>query len=426
MQPEVLSRVRTLDGPAAQGRPVRSRADSAALAVLHRAARVLIEDLPGLTDRLVNYLREREPAYRAALDADADDVWQEAHRALRYNVGSLMRPRQFRETARRCTWDIGVHRAQQGVPLDAVQHAFRRGGALVWQGLIEETERRAFDDVRLLVHCAADVWNFVDEHCALVADAYRETERQLAWRRDNARRLMTEALLAGATRVADLPDVARALELPEDGRYAVAVLTGRGAGPAGDPGHAPGPGVRLPERPAGLRALWHADADADRAIAALGDAAPGDLARALPVPPGARLGVSTVVRGLAALGDARKLAETALRCATDTTPVVVLGDHLPAALTVSSPALGAALTDSVLGPLLALDPGDRDVLLQTLTVWLECDGSAPKAGARLYCHRNTVLNRLRRCEQLTGHSLSRPADLVQLSLALTAHRLLPG
>jgi DNA-binding PucR family transcriptional regulator len=78
----------------------------------------------------------------------------------------------------------------------------------------------------------------------------------------------------------------------------------------------------------------------------------------------------------------------------------------------------------VLGPLLRLEPADRDVLLDTLVAWFACEGSAQRAGERLYCHRNTVLNRLRRCEQLIGRSLARPHDVVEISLALTARRLL--
>ncbi|RZM96173.1 helix-turn-helix domain-containing protein, partial [Streptomyces alfalfae] len=48
---------------------------------------------------------------------------------------------------------------------------------------------------------------------------------------------------------------------------------------------------------------------------------------------------------------------------------------------------------------------------------------AGRAAARLYCHRNTVFNRLRRLEQLTSRSLTRPRDLVEVALALEAHRL---
>ncbi|MFD8590699.1 helix-turn-helix domain-containing protein [Streptomyces sp. NPDC059637] len=66
------------------------------------------------------------------------------------------------------------------------------------------------------------------------------------------------------------------------------------------------------------------------------------------------------------------------------------------------------------------------MILSTLEAWLAADGSALRAGSRLFCHRNTVLNRLRRYEQLTGRSLGRPQDLVELVLALEAHRLRRG
>ncbi|WLQ43614.1 helix-turn-helix domain-containing protein [Streptomyces laculatispora] len=454
----VRSRVRALHGPppvAPVPRRFRSLADREAVAVLHRAARVLIEALPELTDRLVEALREREPAYRSAIEADAADIWQEVHHSLRHNVASLIQPREFRDAAHRTSRRIGEIRAEQGLPLDAVLHAFRMGGAMVWQDLVDETARRHPDDTRLLVHVAADVWNFVDEHCGVVADAYRQTERRLAWRRENRQRLMAAALLDGTARIAELPDAAAVLGLPEHGRYAVlAVSTARRA-----PHGTAHPPMALPT---GTGALWHPGPDAEFAIlpltpgaaaepcAALTDAAgpaapdeagtrPGapagavdadaglaSLAAGLSAPPGARIGISSVVDGLAAVGDARRLAETALRACPAGGGVVLLDEQLPAALVVSSPGLGTALAARVLGPLDRLDPADRDVLIETLTAWLDSDGSAQRAGARLYCHRNTVLNRLRRFEQLTGRCLTRPSDAVEVSLALAARRLLAG
>ncbi|WP_239103266.1 helix-turn-helix domain-containing protein [Microbispora corallina] len=56
---------------------------------------------------------------------------------------------------------------------------------------------------------------------------------------------------------------------------------------------------------------------------------------------------------------------------------------------------------------------------------MRCEGSAVRAAGELYCHRNTVFNPVRRIEQMTGRSLSRPRDLVELSLALDAVRLHP-
>ncbi|GAA2542875.1 MULTISPECIES: helix-turn-helix domain-containing protein [Streptomyces] len=417
MQHAVRPRTLLRPGPMPAPRPrtprVRSLIDADALRVLHRAARVLLDDLPQLTDRLVAALQEQEPAYRAAVEEDPAETWQEVHRSLRHSISSLLDPRGARDTARRCSWRIAATRAEQGLPLDALLHAFRLGGSLVWQGLVDETSRTAPEDVRLLVHVASDVWDFVDEHCTLVADAYRQTERQLAWRRENRVRLLAAALLDGTSRIADLPEAAQALGLPEQGRYVVVAVGG---------GRLTGcPGAQAVLGP-GVRVHWHTDVEADYGIVLAGDGeeavVPEEQA------PGARVGVSSAVEGLAAVGEARRLADTALSLSPETGGTVRLTDHLPAALVVSSPELGVALADRLLGPLAHLDPADADVLLDTLATWLACDGSAQRASRRLYCHRNTVLNRLRRYEQLTGRSLSRPSDLVEVSLALTARRLL--
>ncbi|MFE1288090.1 PucR family transcriptional regulator [Streptomyces sp. NPDC058751] len=471
MQHLVPAHVRYRPGPRPPAPPARPAVDAEALSVLHRAARALIAGLPELSERLVDLLVEREPAYRAAMETDAESVRDEVRRSLRLNVGSLIQPGELREAAHRCSWAIGRARAERGLPLDALLRAFRLGGGMIWQELVDETTRRHPSDARLLVHVAADVWNFVDDHCAVVAEAYRQTERELAWRRENRLRLMTAALLDGTARIADLPATAAALGLPEQGRYAVVLVRPPAGRAFAD--------VRGQVRLSGLRILWHRDRDGEggHGIVLLGDhprdegrtghghdgglldagagpapapaAGPGpdgaagvpgrrgehpgthgpdvdagEIARRLTAPPAARVGVSPVVEGLAAIGDARRLADTALRACPRSGGTVVLEEHLPAALVVSAPVLGAALSERVLGPLLRLDLSDRDVMLDTLTVWLACDGSAQRAAGRLYCHRNTVLNRLRRCEQLTGRSLTRPADVVELSLALAAHSLL--
>ncbi|AQS66033.1 CdaR family transcriptional regulator [Streptomyces pactum] len=426
MQHAVRSRAAIRTGLTPVPRPrtpsVASLMDADALRVLHRAARALLDDLPDLADRLVALLQEQEPAYRAAITKDPTATWQEVHRSLRHSVASLLDPRGARDAARRCSWRIGATRAEQGLPLDALLHAFRLGGSLVWQRLIEETSRHAPEDVRLLVHVAADVWNFVDEHCTIVADAYRQAEWQLARRRENRARLLAAGLLDGTSRIADLPEAAQALGLPEQGRYVVVAVTG------GRPARSDA--ARAAAVAPGARVHWHAGAEVDYGIVLVGAGDDG-----LPAPeepgsgprapfPGVRIGVGSPVDGLASVGDARRHADTALDICPEAGGTVRLTDHLPAALLVSSPELGRALAEKVLGPLLRLEPADREVLLDTLTTWLDCDGSAQRAGERLYCHRNTVLNRLRRCEQLTGRSLARPADVVEMSLALTARRVL--
>ncbi|QKV96597.1 helix-turn-helix domain-containing protein [Streptomyces sp. NA02950] len=408
-------RVRALPRMPAARPPIRSRADAETIALLHRTTRVMVDELPRLTDRIVALMKEREPAYRAAC-VDPHELWREVHDSLSNNVRSLLNPKETREAARSVSWRIGADRAAQGFPLDALLHAFRIGCTVVWEHLLDTASRDDPDGARALVHVAADVWNFVDEHCTLVAEAYHEVGRQLAWHRENRYRIIVAALLDGTARVSDFPEAEAVLGLPEQGRYVVVALEGTDSSP-----RAPRP----PEVYGGSRTVWHTREGAAYAIVLLGaETSPSQLARDLVVPPGGRAGVSPGVTGLAAVNTARRLADTALRACPGIGQAALLEDHYPEALVVSAPELGSALAARMLGPVLALEPADRDVLLATLAVWLEADGSARRAGELLFCHRNTVLNRLRRYEQLTGRSLDRPRDVVELSLALSAHRLL--
>lgn len=397
-------------------RPAGHRADAHAALVLHRCARALLGELPALTDRLIARLLEEQPAYRSVADADPQGLEREVRKSLEHSIASLLPSREGRQPARAHTRSLSVARAREGFPLDALLHAFRLGGVLVWERLLETVVHRDANDVRMLVHLAADFWNFVDAHCMIVADVYRQVEREESWRAERRLRRLVGELLDGSTSLAALPRTAADLGLPEHGAYAVVAVAGRERGRA-----------RPATEPGGMRLLWHA-AEKDFALVLLGDEPPSALGDALRgtdgVPRGVRVGVSPVVDGLSAAGRARELAETALRMCPPG-EVTLLDEQLPAALLLSDPELGAALDGRVLGPLLRLEPAEREVLYRTLAAWLASDGSAQQAASRLYCHRNTVLNRLRRYEQLTGRSLSRLQDVVELSLALTAHRLLP-
>lgn len=84
------------------------------------------------------------------------------------------------------------------------------------------------------------------------------------------------------------------------------------------------------------------------------------------------------------------------------------------------PDLARELHDRVLGPVMQLGWADREVLLETLAGWLAA-GNAKQAAKTLYCHRNTVRERLRRLERLTRRSLSTPGDIAELALASRVH-----
>ncbi|MFD8983512.1 PucR family transcriptional regulator, partial [Streptomyces sp. NPDC059564] len=198
--------------------------------------------------------------------------------------------------------------------------------------------------------------------------------------------------------------------LPERGRFAVVVLA-PGAPAGGRPGAAPD----------GPRVLWRIRADGETGLAELGHH-PLESLRGLLAPLAVRAGVSPVVAAPADLAGARRLAALALRSAPAAAGpgAALLDERLPAALVAADPELAARLRRVVLGPVLALPPEDGRVLLDTLGTWLACQGSTTYAAQRLYCHRNTVSNRLRRLERLTGRALSDPAHVVELALAHAA------
>ncbi|MFH9239876.1 PucR family transcriptional regulator [Streptomyces anulatus] len=222
-------------------------------------------------------------------------------------------------------------------------------------------------------------------------------------------------LLAGGAPPDLVERAARGLGLPERGRYAVVVLG------------TPVPEAAVAEGPDGDGARWWwcgGAGDGDVAVVLLGPEGPAGAVAWLGEHGAGPGGMSPVVGSPAELGTARRLAGTALlTCAPGSREVVRLDERLPTALLVSGPELSARLLAEVFGPLLALVPAERAVLVGTLEAWLECGGSVGRAAVRLRCHRNTVFNRLRRLERLTARSLSRPRELVDLVLALDVLRL---
>ena len=91
---------------------------------------------------------------------------------------------------------------------------------------------------------------------------------------------------------------------------------------------------------------------------------------------------------------------------------------------MQSPELAQQLVRHLARPAARPAQAERGPLLATLHAWVETSGSAGRTAERVHCHRNTVLNRLRRLTETTGHDLTAGTMPVELVLALRAHRLL--
>jgi DNA-binding PucR family transcriptional regulator len=133
------------------------------------------------------------------------------------------------------------------------------------------------------------------------------------------------------------------------------------------------------------------------------------------------VGVATAPEGLSGVAAAYRLAAGAAETVPRGTATVVLAaDRLPELLIGGSPEVAAVLVEQTLGPVLLQSRHQRAALLATLRALLEHNGSPTHAAQVLYCHRNTVIYRLRQLEKLTGKSLSDARDRMVLGLALLA------
>jgi len=405
--------------PPSPGMPEAHDDEDASWTAIAELAGAMLASVPQMADRLVAVIVSADRDYARSSVLSFDDLWQSCHDNLSRILEALVsrgRPRAELLDAPRLT---GHRRAEQGFPLDHLLRAFRLGGNVVWEAVLERASADEAVDMELLVRGGSHIWEMVDLFSAEVADAYRRTEARLARRNDLHRQALIDALLEGAGHDRSLVKGAAAiLDLSESSRCVVVVAEQL-------------PGAEALRRPAdtldriGVRSAWRVRAERQVGILSLGGSAVDDVAAVLRERASGRVGISPPVDGLAHVDVAFRLADTAMR----TVPpghagVATLDGRARAALVVESAEMSARLAGEVLGGVLALPRREREVLLQTLDAFLAADGSAAGAAQRLYCHRNTVLNRLHRIEVLTERSTSRPGDVSDLVLALDAVRLL--
>ncbi|GAA4423122.1 PucR family transcriptional regulator [Actinokineospora soli] len=306
-------------------------------------------------------------------------------------------------------------RAEQGAPLPEVLRAFRIGFTVIWDRLVE----LAGDDptaLRTVVGAASAMWHLFDAFSEAVTSEYREAGAELLLLRQKQRSALVEALFAGSTD-ASLWDIARLLELPLDGTFAVvaAEVTGLGQEPL--------PRVEARLRDAHLASAWRLTPDLQVGVVSLHGPL-GPVLDVLRTGLSARVGLSPVYTGLAGTPQALHFARVALASLPRGAAQVAQFDQSPlAGLVADSPETSAQLARQVLGPVLALD--DRDVLLTTLHTWYACGGSTRLTAERLYCHPNTVRHRLRRVTDALHRSLTDPADITELGTALRALMMFP-
>ncbi|WP_280433903.1 helix-turn-helix domain-containing protein [Nocardia carnea] len=311
------------------------------------------------------------------LVADCCAAWLDALAELPYSL----------EPARRA----GRLKAERGIPLESLLHAFRVAGLVFWEIIVESA---GHDESAALPRLSTLVWATVDSYSVAAAEAYRRVAAGGTAQPDQG---MLRALLDPGLPPGQRAELGRRMRLPD--RATSVVL-------AGDV-HLDATGVTTASTVLG-----------DELITLVVAGSPAALARALRTAR-ARAGASRPFTDLTVAPAALEQARFALRCSgPGETGIHRYASAPERALIAANPDLAADVFADLLAAFDRLDPEDAELLAGTALAWYELGGSTTAVGKHLHLHRNTVLHRLKRIEQLTGKAFASPADAALLYLAL--------
>ena len=314
----------------------------------------------------------------------------------------------------------GRRRAEQGVPLAVILHAYRIAGKYIWAAIMEEAEGSSTMPTALL-DAASDLWFIIDELSGEVTASYRDTIDEQARQHQQTRNAMLDVLLRGD--VGDgsrLWEAAAALRLPRQGSFVVV------AAQTTMPGVESIPRAEETLRHQGVQSVWRVEVDAHVGVLVLTPRVRLErLCSLLAELTNGPVGLSEEYTKLDQTPTALRQARLAYLAAAPSPHGLVRYEDVPiAVLLATAPDAAATVASRILGPVLALPEAECDNILSTLRVWFAADGATSVAAEKMHVHRNTVRYRLRRLEELTGRSLAQPTGLAELYLALEATRIL--
>jgi len=293
---------------------------------------------------------------------------------------------------------IGRERAEQGLTVDAVLHAYRISISAVWSRFGELARERGAD-VGSVLAFSETLWLWADAVMDIVAHAHREVELEQAREEQQRRDAFVVALLTGTLSAAELRRESATHGLDADRDYvpfrARSASHRAAAALAGDGGLV----IALDRDLAGI--ALRAPQAVDGVACGLGPPARlADVAASFAV-------ASRALQTAVAFGQegAYSLADLSIRPA-------ILADE----------PLGDAFAARYLEPLDALGRMGAE-LDTTLRAWFDQEMRIDETARVLHVHPNTLRHRLRRFEEVTGATLRDPRQLVELWWALERRRL---
>jgi hypothetical protein len=290
---------------------------------------------------------------------------------------------------------VAVRRARQGVPLNAFLEAVRNDFRVLWKGL----ERVAREDrMDVLVANMDRLLDTVEGYVSSIQQAFAEEEALLARNKQLYRQRLLTRLFDHAN-PADLPDIAAALGVGISDTFEVLAVTGDAVTQAQQQYESDRRTFMFEK--SGALYLFRVVRKEHTWLQKQPDFSAGYIPKA------------------AGLSAVPKAASSALVLATHLAPGTRLGTVADTWMGVAAEMLEKTLPDFAAPVWNALDkcsPHERQRLLD-VAVSYGRTGSVKLTSEELYCHRNTVVNRLNALQEVIGLDLTVPA---QAALALVS------
>ncbi len=359
---------------------------------------------------VVDSVRTGVAFYRSNDIVTDDDLFETAAGHLRLVFQALQNGATFDTTLASTT---GRKRATAGVPMPPVMDAFRVASHHAWTLMVEFAGDHPEISGPALLRATERFWEGQDRYTAAMTAAYHEQATHQVLEDAAEQAALTEALLQGRP-LGDhsLWDVAQLLGIPAQGPYVVVAAT------VPQVGRQALPRIGALLRDIDIFSAWRLLPDLQIGIAHIPTpAALGEMVELLRQVTTTRVGVSPVFADLADTARSLRYARVAMASPTAHDPVGVFDDSILGVAAVSAPEVTRKISEVTLGAFHDLPADEKWTLLDTFAAWLDHDGSPQGAADALFCHPNTVRNRLRRIEEHTGKSLSSPRELAELCLA---------
>jgi hypothetical protein len=384
--------------------------------------------LDEVVERCADAIWEAVPSYGRS----GDPLREEVRDAVRSNVanlsGVLSQSRDVSREELAAIERVGAQRAQAGIPLDDVLHAYRTVSRVCWDLLAEECRAYEGDALEAAIELAEAILRYTDQISTSVVDAYSRAQRVIVREQEGARREFLSDLLYGSEASPEQM-LSRAHSFGYDLSLSYVALVGIGPGKndrkealvsaaaSSVALHGGADPIVLQKADATI-ALMPADPSTDPSV--MPEKMVSELGREWKFGMGGpELGLEGIRRAYREASEALEIGQS-LRLESS---VHRFDDLLLYHFLRSDPALLDRFVDQMLGALLAYDERRKTELVKTLEAFFDADGGVKLAGERLFAHPHTIAYRLKQVEKISGWSLRDAEEKLRLQLALRAYRL---